>query len=332
MEKMRAKFGLSLSNRSVLFGWSSLEDLLDAAQTAEESGFFHGIWVGDNYLSKPRIDSVVTLSAIATRTKEAKLGTICLASFPFRHPIPLAIQWASLDVLSQGRTILGVCNGGGAQDGPQFVHELGVMGVASNERVGRLIEGVNVLRRLWTEERVTHEGKYYTFADVELLPKPVQRPVPIFIAVNPREERVDEKVVDRVLRRVAKYGDGWQTDAVPAETFRRRFDKIREYAAGEGNDPMKLESCFHLMANINDDRDKAFAEAETFFSLYYGAGHVSRERAEIWGPYGPPTEVIKKIESYIEAGCTMPVIRLATPNLKEQLDRFINEVMPAFRA
>ena len=108
---MKVKFGLSLSNRSVLFGWGTIQDLLRAAQIAEDSGFFHSVWVGDNLLSKPRLDSIVTLSALATRTKQVKLGTLCFASFPLRHPIPLAIQWASLDVLSQGRTILGVCNG-----------------------------------------------------------------------------------------------------------------------------------------------------------------------------------------------------------------------------
>lgn len=110
-------------------------------------------------------------------------------------------------------------------------------GVASNERVGRLIEGITILRRLWSEERETYQGKYYSFSDVELLPKPVQKPLPIFIAVNPKEGRADEAAVNRVLRRVAKYGDGWQTDTTSAETFQRRFDKIREYAAEEGRDP-----------------------------------------------------------------------------------------------
>jgi alkanesulfonate monooxygenase SsuD/methylene tetrahydromethanopterin reductase-like flavin-dependent oxidoreductase (luciferase family) len=109
---MQAKFGLSLSNRAALFGWATLADLLDALQMAERSGYFHGVWVGDNLLSKPRAEAIVALSAIAARTHQVKLGTICLASFPVRDPILLAIQWASLDLLSQGRTILAVCNGG----------------------------------------------------------------------------------------------------------------------------------------------------------------------------------------------------------------------------
>jgi alkanesulfonate monooxygenase SsuD/methylene tetrahydromethanopterin reductase-like flavin-dependent oxidoreductase (luciferase family) len=328
---MQAKFGLSLSNRAVLFGWATLDDLLDAAQMAERSGYFHGIWVGDNLLSKPRAEAIVTLSAIAARTQRVKLGTICLASFPLRDPILLAIQWASLDLLSQGRTILAVCNGGSALDGPPFAHELEVMGVKSQERVGRVVEGMTILRRLWSETRVTHQGRYHRFSDVELLPKPVQQPVPIYMAINPREARVNAATIDRILRRVAAHADGWQTDATPVDTFRQRFDTIRAYAARQGRDPASLESCLHLMVNINDDRDIAFREAETFLRSYYGAGAVSQERAELWLAYGPPAAVIDKIHAYIDAGCTMPVLRLVSPNLKEQLQRCIQEVMPAFK-
>ncbi len=133
--KMRAKFGLSLSNRAVLFDWATMDDLVEAATIAEESGYFSGVWVGDNLLSKPRVESIVTLAAIAARTERLSLGTICLASFPMRDPILLAIQWASLDVLSRGRTILAVCNGGSASDGTQFAQELENMNVASRDRV-----------------------------------------------------------------------------------------------------------------------------------------------------------------------------------------------------
>jgi alkanesulfonate monooxygenase SsuD/methylene tetrahydromethanopterin reductase-like flavin-dependent oxidoreductase (luciferase family) len=254
-----------------------------------------------------------------------------MASFPLRHPLLLAIQWASLDVLSHGRTILAVCNGGSAQDGPQFAHELQVMGVRSPERVGRLLEGITILRRLWGEERVTHAGIYYQFTDVELLPKPVQQPVPIYIAINPRAERVSEALVDRMMRRVATHADGWQTDATPIATFRQRFDAIRTYASRQGRDPATLESCLHLMVNINDDREQAYKEAETFLASYYGAGAVSRERTELWLAYGSPAAVIDKIQAYIEAGCTVPVLRFVAPHPKEQLQRCIEEVLPAFR-
>ena len=331
LKPMRAKFGLSLSNRAVLFGWNSMDDLLDAAVVAEDSGYFHGVWVGDNLLSKPRVDSIVTLSAIAARTKRVSLGTICLASFPLRHPIPLAIQWASLDLLSGGRSILAVCSGGPARSGPEFANELDAMGVRSEERVGRLIEGVTILRRLWAEESVTHEGKYYSFRNVSALPKPVQQPAPILIAANPEDGRADQATVQRILRRIATHADGWQTDATPAATFRRRFDLIREYAAAQGRDPSKFQSCLHLMVNINNDRNKAFKEAEEYLGRYYGAGTISKERAELWLAHGSPDSVIEKIQEYLDAGCTTPVLRLVSPDLKGQLHRCIEEVLPAFR-
>jgi alkanesulfonate monooxygenase SsuD/methylene tetrahydromethanopterin reductase-like flavin-dependent oxidoreductase (luciferase family) len=329
---MRAKFGLSLSTRAVLFGWGTLDDLLTAAQTAETSGYFDGVWVGDNLLSKPRAEALVTLSAIAARTQRVRLGTICLASFPLRDPLLLALQWASLDLLSHGRTVLAVCIGGGAQDGPQFAHELDVMRVKSHERVGRLVEGVALLRRLWAEERVTHTGKYYRYTDVELLPKPVQQPMPILIASNPKAERVDAAVIDRILRRVAIHGDGWQTDATPVDTFRKRFDTIRAYAMRQGRDVSQFEACLHLMVNINNDREQAYREATTFLTAYYGTGSISRERTELWLAYGPPEAVIEKIHAYLDAGCTTPVLRFVAPNLHDQLQRCIDEVLPAFRA
>ncbi len=329
---MRARFGLSLSTRAVLFDWGTLDDLIEAARTAEDSGYFESVWVGDNLLSKPRVEAIVTLSALAAQTAHVRLGTICLASFPLRDPILLALQWASLDVLSKGRTVLSVCNGGSALDGPQFAHELEVMGVSSRERVGRVVEGISILRRLWREDQVTHRGTYYQFADVDLLPKPVQQPVPILLAVNPKEEVVDAATTDRILQRVAAHADGWQTDATPVATFRQRFHTIQRYAEARGRDGRALESCLHLMVNINEDRDRAFHEATTFLSSYYGAGAVSRERAEMWLAYGSPQAVIDKIAAYLDAGCTTPVLRFVSPHPTQQLQRCIEEVLPAFRS
>ncbi len=104
----KVKYGISLSNRSVVTGGNTVAEVVDMAVTAEISGAFDGVWVGDNLLSKPRLDYLVLLSAIAARTSRVNLGTICMASFPLRNPVQLAIQWSSLDVLSGGRTILAV--------------------------------------------------------------------------------------------------------------------------------------------------------------------------------------------------------------------------------
>ncbi len=261
-----------------------------------------------------------------------KLGTVCLASFPLRDPILFALQWASLDVLSHGRTILAVCNGGSDRHGPQFAHELEVMGVASRERVGRVIEGISILRRLWSDEIVTHAGKYYQFSEVELVPKPVQQSVPILLAVNPPVGSVDAATLDRILKRVATHADGWQTDGTPVDEFRQRFDTILQHADKRGRDTAGFDGALHMMVNINDDADRAYEEATRVLGSYYGAGAISRERADTWLAYGSPQAVIDKIAAYIEVGCTIPILRFVAANPRAQLERCIEEVLPAFRA
>ena len=92
--------------------------------------------------------------------------------------------------------------------------------MASGERVGRVLEGMEILRRLWSEEKVTHKGRFFQFEEVDALPKPVQARVPLWLAVNPKGDYSPE-LMERVLRRVAKHSDGWQTDAISLTNFGR---------------------------------------------------------------------------------------------------------------
>jgi alkanesulfonate monooxygenase SsuD/methylene tetrahydromethanopterin reductase-like flavin-dependent oxidoreductase (luciferase family) len=323
------QFGLSLPNRAVLFGMP-IETLLGVAARAEESGLFDSVWVGDNLLSKARLEAIVTLSALAARTRRVKLGTICLASFPLRHPLLLAIQWASLDRLSGGRTLLAVCAGGAASKGPQFAAELAAVGVASTERVARMEEGIELLRRFWAAEPVSFEGQFYRFSEVDAQPKPLQARPPIVIAVNP-PVAAEAAVEERALRRVARLADGWQTDGVPPEIFARRWSRIREYAAEYGRADEVAHSSLHLMVNINDDAAQARRESVAFLDRYYGVGAVSSEKLDAWLAYGSPAAVIDRIAQFAEAGCTTPVLRFTADDQEGQLERCIAEVLPAFR-
>ncbi len=322
------RFGISLPNRAVLFGVSPTV-LLETAEAAEQSGFFDSVWVGDNLLSKPRLESIVTLAALAARTGRVKLGEVCLASFPLRHPLLLAIQWASLDVISAGRTIMVVCIGGSARMGPQFAAELAAHGVGSNERVPRLEEGIALLRAFWGADPVTHHGRFYDFDGVQALPKPVQPRVPIMIASNPVDGG-DPAVEERVLRRIARLGDGWQTDGTPAPLFRERWSRIREYAEEAGRADRVKDASLHLMVNINDDDARARAESVEFLDHYYGAGAVSEEKIVHWLASGSPAAVIDKIETFLAAGCTTPILRFTSPDQRGQLERFLTDVAPAF--
>lgn len=326
MSGQRVEFGLSLPNRAVLFGLDP-RVLFETADQAEASGVFDSVWVGDNFTSKPRLESIVTLSAIAGRTRRLKLGTICLASFPLRHPLVLALQWASLDLASGGRTILAVCAGGSAKMGPQFAAELAAMGVASKERTGRLEEGIALLRAFWSGP-VTHHGTYYHFDNVDLQPRPRRR-IPIVLAVNPIS--ADPAVTERTMRRVARLADGWQTDGTPPGVFRARWRQVRDYAAEYGRAHEVTHNSLHLMVNINDDATTAKREAVEFLDHYYGAGTISPEKLDSWLAFGSPAAIVDKVMAFVEAGCNTVVMRFTSPDQRGQLARWVADVMPQLR-
>jgi alkanesulfonate monooxygenase SsuD/methylene tetrahydromethanopterin reductase-like flavin-dependent oxidoreductase (luciferase family) len=326
MAAQRVEFGLSLPNRAVLFGLDP-QVLFETADRAEASGCFDSVWVGDNLTSKPRLESIVTLAAIAGRTRRIKLGTICLASFPLRHPLLLALQWGSLDIASGGRTILAVCAGGSATMGPKFAAELAAMGVASKERLGRLEEGIALLRAFWSGP-VTHHGDYYRFENVDLLPRPHRR-IPIVLAVNP--SATDPAVAERAMRRVARLADGWQTDGTPPEVFRARWRRVREYAAEYGRADEVTHNSLHLMVNISDDDARAKREAVEFLDHYYGAGAISAEKLDSWLAFGSPARVVDKVMAFVEAGCNTVVMRFTSPDQRGQFERCVADVMPHLR-
>ena len=129
----QGSFGLILANRAVVLGAIKARDLLDQAEQAEASGVFDSVWVGDSLLAKPRLESIALLSALAGGTRRMRLAVGCMATFVHRHPVLLAQQWASLDVLSEGRALLAVCLGGPDSANAAQAAEHAVMGIASGE-------------------------------------------------------------------------------------------------------------------------------------------------------------------------------------------------------
>jgi alkanesulfonate monooxygenase SsuD/methylene tetrahydromethanopterin reductase-like flavin-dependent oxidoreductase (luciferase family) len=319
--------GLSLPNRAVLFGLP-VERLLHAAQSAEATAQFDSVWVGDNFISKPRLESIVTLTALAARTERMRLGTVCLATFPLRDPFLLALQWASLDVVSGGRTILAVCNGGSASDGDVWAAELAAMGVKSQDRVSLVEENIALLRAFWSGDPVTYKGKFHSYDRVALLPRPIQKPPPIVIAANPSEARSDV-ARERIYRRIVRLGDGWQCDGISLDSFKLALRRMRQLAEDEERPEALDHVSLHIMVNIDDDAAKARVRAAEFLDRYYGiTGGISDEKFENWVAFGPPERVAEMLASYIEAGCTTPIIRFAGGDQLGQLARCSEEVLP----
>ena len=306
--------------------------LLDVTVRAEESGLLDSVWVGDNFFSQPRIESMVLLSAMAARTQRIKLGTLCLATFPMRHPLAFAVQWASLDLLSGGRTILGVCNGHSGREGSDFARELQALGVRSEDRSARVEEGIEVLRKAWGPTPVDHHGRFYDVDGIQCLPKPAQDRVPILIAVSPSGAD-DNTTEERMLRRVARLADGWQTGARSPDAFRAQWARIREYAEEYGRKDDVRRSVIHVRVNINDDAERARRDATAFTSRYY-AETLSPEVLEMSDRSlvcGPPQAIVERVAQFLEAGCTTPVLGFMAMDQTRQLERALESVFPALQ-
>lgn len=319
--------GLSLPNRGVLFGATNVEGLYRLAERADESEYFGSVWVGDGLIAKPRLEAVSLLSALAARTTTVKLGVCCMATFPLRNPVLFGCQWASLDLLSNGRSLLAVCLGAPTgRGGGDFAAELKAMGVKANERVGRLEEGISILRALWGG-RTSYEGEHWTFPELDLEPKPVQDPCPIWIASNPDPAKLSEERYGRAVERVARLADGWLSTVVTPSEFTRRWSEIRSAAESLGRDANEMTSSVHMMINLNDDADQARIDAKRFLDEYYSTD-VKPETMDAWGAYGPPEQVLDRITEYLRGGLDVPILRFASFDQDGQLDRALADLMP----
>ena len=336
---MGPRWGLSVPNRGTVIGAARPEELVAMCEVADRSELFDAVFTGDNLVSKPRIDAIVFLSLVAGRTRHVTLGTACMASFPFRHPIVLANQWAALDLLSGGRTLLVACLGGGpnsttgrrSPSGAKWETEFRAMGQTTAERVGRLTEGIQILRALWTGEPVSHAGRFYRFADVQLNVTPVQQPCPIAIASNPQPPYADATLVEKALRRVGEIGDGWQVEMSTPEEFGARWERIREYARAAGRNPLPDTSMIHFYVNIQDSSARAFDEARRFYEAYH-LGTFPEDYLRWRLVTGTAEEVTERIGRFVDAGCTLPILRFASWDPMGQLRRAMGAVLPALRA
>ena len=325
------RFGIGFPNRGILFGSTSVAEMFEMARIADASEVFDSFWVGDSLLSKPRVESVATLGALAAVTRRLRIGPACLASFPLREKITLAIQWASLDVLSGGRTVLVTCLGAGEGWSGDWATEFKAFGATREERVARLVEGIDVLRRLWSEPKVSYSGRFNRFADVEVFPKPLQNPYPIWIANNVRGDSDSERV-QKALQRVARIADGWQTAVIHSGELARRLTFLREFLKKEGRDPSRFETSMYYNVNLNPDPAAAREETLAFLRKYYLIENYPEAAFDAWSAWGEPGAVVDRLERYAEAGLQTFIIRFPSWRMREQLDVFMEKVLPRFQS
>jgi len=322
-------FGITLSNRGVLLGLTTVRELLALADAAEASPLIDAVWVGDALYVDRRIDAVTLLAAIAGRTERVLLGPACMGSFALRDPRLFAYQWASLDVLSHGRTRLVVCSGGGA--GANWEVEGAVMGIDPKTRRRRMVENMQACRHLWTQDELPFEGQYLRFAGATCEPKPVQNPCPIWLATN--GVRVGDGAGDAggtpiALDRVGRHADGWMTHRVSPEGFADSWSQLHAIASEHGRDAQALDNVLYLQVNIADDRDAALDDATRHLKPYVG-----NLRPNPWGAFGPAADCVALLRRYRDAGCRRVAFRLSTAgDPTVQLRRLVEDVLPHVNA
>lgn len=166
-------------------------DILKGARLAEELGF-DSVWIAEHAFSEHSIISSPhsLLAAIAAQTQRVKLGVAC-SIVPWHHPLRLAQDLATIDVISEGRLIVGVGRGYQKQ-------EFDVYEVDMSESRERFLEGMDIATQAWSQERLAYAGQFYNFPEVMVIPRPLQQPhPPIWMAVTHSPESVDIAVRNR---------------------------------------------------------------------------------------------------------------------------------------
>ena len=330
MKKNKVSFGLTLSNRGVALGSTTVKELLELSVLAEESEAFDSIWVGDSIAAKPRLEAVTLLSAVAALTERVKLGPACFASFPLRHPVLLAYQWASFDVVCEGRSIMVTCQGATRPVAGESEIEWAAMDMRLPERALRMEEGIDILRKLWGADEVSHKGRYYNFENLTIEPKPVQEDCPIWIANNPELFGVKEELLNKIARRVAAIADGWQTTLVTPKQFSSAWKRIENEAKKLERCVDKMPRCLYYNCHVNENRELAYLESKEYLDAYYTTDFI-KEQLDTWVAMGSPEECISSIQQFIDAGASIITLRFTGRNQSEQLKRFISDIYPAFR-
>ena len=288
----------------------TLGEFSEFFRSAEDLGF-HSLWVIDRVFHPINIiEPLMLLTCAATVTSRVRLGT-AVYLFVLRNPVLAAKTIATLDYLSGGRVTLGISLGG--RD-----NEFEPLGVPMKRRVSRFEEGLTLMRQLWTERDVTFHGRYFHMDNVNVDPKPVQKPgLPIIMGGS----------ADAALKRSAEQGDGWVAGGgASAEVFGAAWQKVRDYAQAAGKNPDSLDSGKLMYINVGDDRQKCKEELEAFTHAYYGPQYDVENSCA----FGPAAECAARIQPFIDAGVKTMMLGPAWPDVG-QITRISQEVLPLLK-
>jgi alkanesulfonate monooxygenase SsuD/methylene tetrahydromethanopterin reductase-like flavin-dependent oxidoreductase (luciferase family) len=335
------QFGVNLNNREPLIAPDyDLQALLELSEKVEEYGF-DSVWVGDSLFSKPRYEPLALLSAISQRTEQVRLGTACLVT-SVRNPLFTALEWATLDVISGGRTIFGPCMGN-PEEGVR--REFAAIGLPFKDRATIFEEGLAVLNELWRTGATSFKGTYYDYDNVsfhsgtEMAPlSPLQQPPPIWIVSNPRllGDQPTEKmrrIMERACRRIIEYGDGWMTccRAMHPGELTEQIGYLTDAAAELGRDWSDYTVSYQVTMNIGDSEEEARSAFDEYISKYYPELSLAMDLSN-WGPVGTPETIGEWLREFHARGVDYFICRFGAIDQFGQVERFAKEILPMFES
>ena len=299
---------------------------LDVGETVRQARWMENLGyeyfsVGEHFMRGdppgPTHAALPVLAVAAGATDQMRvLSSIILT--PFYHPLVLARTTATLDAASGGRLTLGVGVGG------EFPVEFEAAGLRVNQRGRRTDECLEVMRKLWTGEKVTFSGRHFQLTDAMINPLPVQKPNPP-VWVSGRR--------DAAMARAAKFGDGWMPYFYDAPRYRDSVGKIKGFAAEAGRDISGFQwAHFPYIAIYPTEQQAAEVAAEQLGGRYLYGG----EFLDIVRKYcllGTVENCIEQLQEYIDAGARHIIFSISCPreDRERHLETIAKELIPHFR-
>ena len=293
------------------------QEVRETAIAFDDAGF-DSVWACDHVYGVPMptlpiFEAWSQLAAVAAITERVELGTLVTPPF-FRNPAVLAKQVATIDHISQGRTVVGL---GAGWFQPEF-EATGCAFPSLRERMRALEETAEILKGLWSEERFSYEGRHFAVKDAICEPKPVRRP-PILIGGT------GEKVLMGI---VARHADIWNNMAVSQAQLGAKVEALKRRCDDEKRDFDTLsvsQQCVVVIAETEDEAKVSLEKAQKIYGGHLGAG------LEEHGIWGTPARVLDCIDRHVRLGCTGFVIEFFGRDTRPPARLFAEKVIPALR-
>jgi probable F420-dependent oxidoreductase len=297
-----ANIGLAWVNPAPL---TKPEYVVNFAKKCDAMGC-HSMWMIDR-IAYDNLEPLTILANAAAVTQKIRLGTSVLLGNT-RHPAHLAKTIATLDFISNGRVTLGL--GFGSRESDYKAVE-----IPFEKRGSRAVEQVQLIKRLWTEDNVTHKGQFFNVDNLTIGPRPTQKPHPPIWTGGSAEV---------ALKRAGTWANGFICGSSAIPEFSVTWEKVAGYARAAGRNPNEIEKAGLTFMAINDDHGKAVKTVEDYVMRYYG-----RLRADVANTsvVGSPNAVADRIEAFFSRGLDTLIIGVADPDPR-QLDLFGEKVLP----